>query len=378
MKINVASFGGRTHMLDTARELEKLGHEVRFYSYVPMKRAVKFGLNKECSFSLFYWAIPFLCLFKLLGHRHWITIFYQRIFDYFTAYYMKPCDVFIGQSPMHRYCLKYAKRKYNAVTILERGGLPAEIFGENMKNDPKLKGKPLYPQWLVRYETKGYLIADYISVGAQHVKASLISIGIDATKIFVNNYGFNSAFFSPTKITISKPYDIILVGRWCYNKGSDLITSACKRMGYRFLHVGCLLEPFPIMDNMHHIDSVLEKELLQYYEKAKVFILPSRAEGLALVQAQAIACGLPLVCSSQSGGRDFNKYVPCGEWIIEMKELTVEELIRCIDRALLMADTQRGIRCYVGENFGNISWEGYGKRYDSFLRTITNTNHVSK
>jgi UDP:flavonoid glycosyltransferase YjiC (YdhE family) len=40
MKINIASFGGRSHLLDTARELEKFGHEVRFYSYVPSKRAI--------------------------------------------------------------------------------------------------------------------------------------------------------------------------------------------------------------------------------------------------------------------------------------------------------------------------------------------------
>ena len=53
MIINIASFGGRTHMLDTARELEKFGHIVRFYSYVPTKRAMKFGLKKECSYSLY-------------------------------------------------------------------------------------------------------------------------------------------------------------------------------------------------------------------------------------------------------------------------------------------------------------------------------------
>lgn len=54
MVINIASFGGRTHMLDTARELARHGHTVRFYSYVPTKRAVRYGLPKECSFSYQY------------------------------------------------------------------------------------------------------------------------------------------------------------------------------------------------------------------------------------------------------------------------------------------------------------------------------------
>ena len=46
MKITIAA-SHRFHLLDLARELASLGHEVRFYSYVPTKRAMKFGLKKE-------------------------------------------------------------------------------------------------------------------------------------------------------------------------------------------------------------------------------------------------------------------------------------------------------------------------------------------
>ena len=53
-----------------------------------------------------------------------------------------------------------------------------------------------------------------------------------------------------------------------------------------------------------------------------------------------------------------------------MKELTTEELIRCIDQALAIANTQEGLRCYIGKNFKNISWEGYGERYNDFLKSI--------
>lgn len=46
MKINIASTH-RFHLLDLARELEKQGHDVKFYSYVPQKRCIQFGLNKK-------------------------------------------------------------------------------------------------------------------------------------------------------------------------------------------------------------------------------------------------------------------------------------------------------------------------------------------
>jgi hypothetical protein len=39
---------GRFHVLDLARELAALGHEVAFYSYVLKKMAVRFGLPVNC------------------------------------------------------------------------------------------------------------------------------------------------------------------------------------------------------------------------------------------------------------------------------------------------------------------------------------------
>ena len=43
MKIAVVTTG-RFHVLDLARELAALGHELQFFSCVPRKRAAKFGL----------------------------------------------------------------------------------------------------------------------------------------------------------------------------------------------------------------------------------------------------------------------------------------------------------------------------------------------
>ena len=51
LRIAIAT-GGRFHVLDLARELDALGHEVQFYSYVPKARALKFGLPAHCHVSL--------------------------------------------------------------------------------------------------------------------------------------------------------------------------------------------------------------------------------------------------------------------------------------------------------------------------------------
>ena len=62
---------------------------------------------------------------------------------------------------------------------------------------------------------------------------------------------------------------------------------------------------FPDEINFKHQNIVPESELIYYYSKAKVFVLLSKDEGLALVQPQAVACGLPLVITKHTGGDDF-------------------------------------------------------------------------
>ena len=47
-----------------------------------------------------------------------------------------------------------------------------------------------------------------------------------------------------------------------------------------------------------------QSELYKYYSQGSVFVMPSIQEGMALVQLQAMACGLPLICTTNTGGED--------------------------------------------------------------------------
>lgn len=369
MVINVASFGGRSHLLDTARELAKQGNIVRFYSYVPTKRAVEFGLPAECNYTLFYWALPFLALFKIWGFKNWNQYLYWRLFDVFTAYYMKPCDVFIGQSPMHNYSIRYAKKKYNALTILERGAAHVLEYKKQVSDNPIYNGRLFQPKFMIKHDMAGYLFPDYIFVGCDYAKRSFFQNGYLRNNIIVNNYGFDITQFSGT-ILDSNPYDLIYVGRWSYNKGCDILIEACRKMNYKLLHVGPITDmEFPNINNLTHIDSVEQFKLINYYSRAKVFVFPSRTEGFGMVLCQAAACGLPIVCSNYTGGADLKKYAISDKWIITMENNNSDSLIQCIETALKIAKTQHNVRHYLKDNFDEVSWEGYGRRYNDFLNT---------
>lgn len=365
MVINVASFGGRSHLLDLARELEKQGNIVRFYSYVPTKRAMQFGLKKECSHTLFYWALPFLILFKLFGFRKNLLYFYRVIYDYLTAWIMKPCDVFIGQVPMHLHSLKKAKKKFGAITICESGLSNIDVYIKILNSI----GIADYPKIGVSRYKACYSTADYISVASDFSKQGFIKQKFSEKKLILNPYGVSLKNFHPT-ILQNNAYDCLMVGQWSKRKGVDMATEACRKLNISLLHVGSVVDlPFPTGPNFKHVDSVNEHELVEYYSKAKIFLFPSYEDGFGLVLIQALACGLPIVCSPNTGGPTLKKMLYDKKWIVEMEDTSTSALEKAIYKALSLAKTQTGERCYANDVLQKFTWEAYGHRYNTFLQS---------
>lgn len=360
MKINIVS-PGRFHVMDLARELDKQGFDVRFYSFVPDRRAAKFGLKKECNVSLILFMWPFLVLQRFLPSMRLVTV---KVQDWLTGILMRSSDVLIAMSGNYVFSLKRAKRN-GAIVVLERGSKHILEQKRILESIPSLKGTKPVPDVNVRRELEGYELADYISIASQHVLRSFVERGFPKEKFFVNPYGVDLRDFHLE--SAEKEYDVVMVGGWTYQKGVDLLAKACRELNISLLHVGAIGDmPFPKDERFYHIGPVDQKQLIHYYNKGRIFALASRQEGMAMVQMQAIACGLPIVCSMHTGGRDIGDVTGMNEWIFEMEEYTVEDLKRQILRALDFSKDcdPKTMR------LKNLSWEAYGKRYADFLKRL--------
>lgn len=369
MKINILS-PGRFHVCDLARELARNGHDVKFYSFVPTKRAMKFGLPKECSASLFWPMSPFLVLSKKLFPRsQWAAKFTILFQDWLTSVVMRKCDVCIAMSGSFAAAPRKAK-KQGAVVIIERGSKHIMEQKRILDSIPSNKGKVTVPYWHIPREIECYDMADYVAVASQHVVRSMLKFGYPKEKLFVNPYGVDLSMFYPDD-KVKKEYDVIMVGGWSYRKGCDLIVDAIKQSNYRFLHVGSIVDmEFPQGDERFtHIDAVDQKQLVNYYNQAKVFVLPSREEGLAMVQAQAIACNLPLVGSKDSGAEDLKEIVEHSEFITIIEDFTPAALLKAIDLSMIKQKQLNGIQ-YAGNAAERLTWKAYGDRYSEFINKI--------
>ena len=108
-------------------------------------------------------------------------------------------------------------------------------------------------------------------------------------------------------------FRVLFVGQTGVRKGLHHLLQAFRMAdlpGARLVVVGVgppvgreLLRRFPVepMDLLGHLPlSGLVREM----SRASVMVLPSIEEGLALVQAMAMACGCPVIASEHTGSRD--------------------------------------------------------------------------
>jgi glycosyltransferase involved in cell wall biosynthesis len=363
MRIGIASLG-RFHVLDLARELDALGEDVSFYSYVPRKRAERFGLPARCHRGFFPAVAP------LLAWQHKAPRFWPagqeramaHALDAAVIARMAPCDVFICMSGMYLGAARYAKRKYGARIYLERGSQHV-VAQRRILESLGAASRPT--EFIVAREQAGYDLADRIAVPSLPVMHSFMAVAPQLqSKLFVNPYGVDLEMFPQRSgARPDGPHRVLFVGGWSRRKGVDVLMQAIQALPeVQLTHVGGLVDlPFPQGDaQFTHVGPVPQWQLKDHYARADVMVLASREEGLALVQPQALASGLPLVCTNRTGGADLALSPELARRISVVAPDDAAALAEALSAAL---DAHRDRAPLPDPDRALLSWPAYGMRY---------------
>lgn len=372
MNVAIASLG-RFHVLDLTRELNRLGVDALFYSYVPTKRAERFGLPANCQRGVLPFVAPLVVWQNYAGKLQ--PVLRERAMAYALDAAVKarlaPCDVFICMSGMYLGAARYAKKRYRAQVWLERGS--RHILSQ--REILAALGASLPSDFIVERELAGYELADRIVVPSKHVVESFEEKAPHLVgKLFVNPYGVDLEQFPMREAhPPAYPPTVIFVGGWSRRKGVDMLVEAVRSLDdVRLLHVGGIVDlPFPDDPRFEHVDPVPQWRLKEFYARAHVFALASREEGLALVQAQALATGLPIVCTSRTGGADLCLSPALAERVEVTALNDVPAFALALGRALARSSAS-GQRPLAEVDRQLLTWSAYGRRYcDELLRSGT-------
>ena len=321
MRIVQAVFGV-FHHFELARELERRGHLEKIYSTWPWARLKREGLA-HAKVETFPWLHTPQTLMDragldLPGVSDQLGVWAARSFDRWTenrlARQAAPCDAFIAISGAGLRTGKLVQQRGGRF-ICDRGSTH-QRFQEQVVSEE-------YRRWGVARAVSDmrdtlreeliYAQADAITVPSSAAARSFVDMGLPASKMHVIPYGVRLENFHPVAEPSPESFDVLFAGGAGLRKGVPYLLQAfaalrhpAKRLrvaGAVQAELRDVLSQLP-QENVEFLGSVSQERLRELMSTSHVLVLPSVEEGLALVQAQAMACGCPVLCSTATGGED--------------------------------------------------------------------------
>jgi alpha-maltose-1-phosphate synthase len=312
MKICVGS-AGPFYTFDLARQLDRLGHLERLYTAYPSWKVD--GLPKE-KVSTFPWLMAPAMVANRFGFnraRDRLNFPMIETFDRWMAERLSPCDVFHCLSSFGLQSHRAARTKHGALTACDRGSTHIEYQNEIMREEFARCGAhfPGIDSRVVERELEEYAFCDLIFVPSSSAMRTFVDKGVQRERLRLNPFGVDLAMFhrEPKR---DRTFRVLFVGTVSIRKGLRYLfeaMAALERADVELCIAG-VIEPEmrPIMakyeGTFRYLGAVPRTELRKHYSQASVLVLPSIEEGLALVQAQAMACGLPVIATENTGAAD--------------------------------------------------------------------------
>lgn len=151
-------------------------------------------------------------------------------------------------------------------------------------------------------------------VASSFTKRSLIMHGTKANSVRVVPYGIDLEKFRPDltlRRDTSKPLRLLFVGRINQRKGIKYLLQALALLPEAPIELtvcGRVLDGLELFEHEAHRvtvrPSVSSEELVKAYQSADLFVLPSIGEGFGQVLLEALACGLPVLSTTNTAAPD--------------------------------------------------------------------------
>ncbi len=319
MKV-VLSTIGKFHTFDLARELHAHNALAGIYTGYPHFKLRNEHLPKSLINSYPYFHTPYMGFpfWHLVGKgikQEWEYI--DRVmFDKHVAKHLPECDVFSGLSGSALATGKVVKARGNRY-VCDRGSSHIRIQDTILKEEHERWGMPytaIDPRIIAREEAE-YDLADAITVPSSFVYRSFVESGIAPQKLNLIPYGVNLERFQKTAEPVPLRFDVLFVGALTLQKGLPDLLNAFSKIehphksltlvgGFDPNFIEWLTKKKLLSENILILGHVPQEQLKDIMSRSHVMVLASVQEGLGMVQAQALACGCPVIATTNTGAED--------------------------------------------------------------------------
>jgi len=305
-------------------------------------------------------------------------------FDRWAKKLLQPGDNVLSSYGYANECFKYA-RQHGGKTFLDAGNSHMENFWQIVSEEHRrwnCSYPPVSPHWY-RRSIAMLKNVDYVLCPSSYVAQSFLDRGFRREQILQNMYPADLSLFHPTSTPRPKerPLTIINTGQLSLRKGTPYLLEAFRLVRSHEPSARLLLSR-NIRDDMKLIlgrygDLPIEwapglphEQLAERLRSGDVFVMLSLEEGLVRTALEAMACGLQVVVTYNTGTSDFVKPGINGEVVpIRDSKAAAEAILKCWRRI------QDGFVPQVGDLQTRLSSQTFA---NVFANQLSSLGHFSK
>jgi glycosyltransferase involved in cell wall biosynthesis len=243
-----------------------------------------------------------------------------------------------------------------------------------------------FPEWsesapkkqtpFLQAEAEEHDLATHIVAPSEFVKTTLAAEGVDRSKVHVIPFGTDLDLFSPpTKRSggqSGQPVIFLFVGGLTARKGLPVLLAAWQELSPQNAELWLVGSgKLPATEELPHSVKVLgpkgREDVASLMRAADVFVFPSFFEGLAQVQIEAMATGLPVIGTRESGATELVVEDETGS-IVEAGNILA--LAESINRLAGDFQLRQQMQFNAIAKRDSLSWAVYGNRWASLLRSL--------
>lgn len=210
-------------------------------------------------------------------------------------------------------------RGYNLAATIQRELIEAEARIGIISERPDTRGPLDYVRRAIYYGSSLHLRThvDFLLAMGTLGQNYFVKLGWPPVRVFPYAYVTeHQAKYAPASRGANAAFCLVFLGQFSHRKGGDLLLRALSRLSTHQWHcifcgVGDQLESWRALSNQSAIASRVEflppmsmSEVPQLLSRSDLLVLPSRFDGWGAVINEAMAAGVPAVCSSACGARD--------------------------------------------------------------------------
>lgn len=232
---------------------------------------------------------------------------------------------------------------------------------------------------------------DWLLAGSSFVRDSFVRHGFPSERTAVIPYGTAGQYFSPVTAGEVMPppaglrparFRVICVAQIVPRKGHIYLLEAWRRLALpdaELVFIGRVASTMkPVLaryeGSFTHLDHVPNTQLRQYYVASDLFAMGSIEDGFGYVCAEAMACGLPVITTMNTGAAElleegvngFKVPICSVEAFMEKFELLYR------DRTKLQEMSRAALA-----TAGPMGWDDYAKKLAVFYRYAFTTTRTS-